>query len=205
MFEGGAVDTGAQMSVIGTCQARAYCDSLGIDLHLPPTQSTFVFGDLKKSLGKLKIVLPTPSGDAPIETHILPAKIPFLIGLNTLDKYGWNALTVQNELHSVNEGCKIPITRKLSHMYVTWENQYVTHYSRQQLQNMHLHFMHPSVSKLLNLLERAYQDQVTEDTKEILKDISDACHICQTYSSKPITSKSGSRMKLYSTKPYEWI
>lgn len=72
-------------------------------------------------------------------------------------------------------------------MYVTWEHQYATHYSRQQLQNMHLNFMQPSVSKLLNLLERAYPDQVTQDTKEIFKDSFDACQIFQTYSSKPIT------------------
>lgn len=119
----------------------------------------------KKSQGKLNIILPTPNGDVPIETHDVSAPIPFLIGLNKLEKYGRNALTVQNELHSVKDSWKIPLTNKLSHMYLTWEKQHATHYSRQKLQTMPLHFMNTSVSEPPNHLERAHPGQVTQATK----------------------------------------
>lgn len=60
------------MSVVGTNQAGDYFNSLGIDLHHSPTQSTFVAGDLKKnSVGKLNIILPTLNGDVPMEIHVV--------------------------------------------------------------------------------------------------------------------------------------
>lgn len=174
-------------------KAEAYCDLVGIEQNLTPSNSTFVFGDQKqKSMGKLNIILPTPKGNKAIDTHVVPARIPFLVGLDTLDKYGWNVLTVQNKLQSVHKGWSLPLSRKFGHVFVTWEPEYATHYTRQQLQNMHLHFMHPSTTKLLNLLERAYPDQIKDDTNQgctgrycnILPCLSDLCVQTAVVSSK---------------------
>lgn len=40
VFQGGALDIGAQKSVIGLQQAHAYCQSIGIDLRLSPSNAT---------------------------------------------------------------------------------------------------------------------------------------------------------------------
>lgn len=41
---GGAIDAGAQKSVIGIQQARRYCEALNIKMRLTPTNSSFRFG-----------------------------------------------------------------------------------------------------------------------------------------------------------------
>lgn len=188
VFQGAAMDTGAQKPVIGLEQAEAYCRELGLDLNLAPTNSTFVFGDHAcRSLGRLNIIIPTPTSNIAISTHVVGAGIAFLIGLETLDRCKWNVLTTENRLHSVVENWYMPLVRKLGHILLPWVNKFKVYYSRQQLLNMHLHFMHPSTSKLMNLLERAYPDRIKPDTKQFLEDISKSCHACQVFAPRPLT------------------
>lgn len=86
-LQGGAGDTGAQKSVIGLQWALPYCDWLGIELELSPTRSKFIFGDqTSTSLGRMNIILESPLGSRRIDTHVVKARIPFLIGLDALDK-----------------------------------------------------------------------------------------------------------------------
>lgn len=85
-FEGAVLDTGAQRSVIGKDQALAYCDMLTIGIDLAESQSIFVFGsDKQPSICLLKIIMLTPKGIITVLTDFVPAKIPFLIGLDLLD------------------------------------------------------------------------------------------------------------------------
>ena len=46
--------------------------------------------------------------------------------------------------------------------------------------------MHPTTGKIFALLQWATPDIMEKDKKKILEGISEACHICQTYSPKPI-------------------
>ena len=128
-----------------------------------------------------------PSGLKIIKADVVDANIPLLIGLDILDEYGWNVLTVQNQLHSVAEGWKMNLSRRGGHVIAKWDEFFDEFYSREQLQKLHLHFMHPSSEKLLNLLRRAKPEEVDDETKRVLKDITDAFHACQTYSTRPIT------------------
>ena len=167
-FEGGVVDTGAQKPVIGISQARACCRLVSVTLKITPSQAIFVFGDRKvRSLGLLNIMIPTLAGPKLVTTFVVNARIPFLIGLDIIDKHGWNVQTVENELRSVSENWSMPLTMEQGHVFVCWKHEFVAYNSRQQLQNMHMHFMHPSTAKLLNLLLRAYPDQVRTDTRRI--------------------------------------
>lgn len=106
-----------------------------------------------------------------------------------MDKFQWNAITTTNTLESAKEGWSIPLKRKFGHVFLEWTVQFLIRYPRQQLQNMHLHFMHPSTDKLMSLLERAYPDNIKDDTKRLLTDISKACHACQVYSARPLSFK----------------
>ena len=81
------------------------------------------------------------------------------------------------------------LTRKLGHVFLTWRNIYAVNYTRQELNKMHLHFMHPSSSKLFQLLQRAYPENIKPDTKTLLDDISKACNTCQLLSPRPATFK----------------
>ena len=190
VFYEAALDIGAQKTVIGLQKAQFNCEDVEIDMNLAPANATFIFGGhAHDSLGRMKIIVPTPSGPKKISTHVSKARIPFLLGLYTMEKYRWNALTTDNVLQSVDERWFMPMTRKFGHVFVVWTNTYISGYTTQQLQKMHLHFMHPSTTKLLNLLQRAYSDKVNKDTKTMLDDISKACHACQVYAPSPLTFK----------------
>lgn len=52
---------------------------------------------------------------------------------------------------------------------------------------MHLHFMHPTASKLFALLHCAHPNKIKGDTLDILNDITKSYHICQIYSPRPIS------------------
>jgi len=51
-----------------------------------------------------------------IEANFISSDIPLLIGLDILDEYGWNFLTVENKLKCVPENLFIPIYRREGHV-----------------------------------------------------------------------------------------
>ena len=121
-FQVTAMDTGAQKSIISIKQAESYCRNVGIELNLSPDSATFVCGDgTCASVGRLKVIVPTPSGETSISVHVFRAKIRFLIGLYVLDKYHWNVLTVQNQLVSVAEKWRMHLVRKLGNVFLIWD------------------------------------------------------------------------------------
>jgi hypothetical protein len=157
VFLGGVLDTGAQKSVSGLAQDHAYCKTYNLEMHLTEGNGKFIFGDtVCRSLGRCRLLVPTPDGDKTVDAHVVEGNIPFLIGLDTIDVHGWNVLTVENQIHSKREWWHTPLEQKLGHIFLTWDPSYHTRYTRHQLQSMHLNFMHPSNTKLFNLLERAY-------------------------------------------------
>jgi hypothetical protein len=100
----GVLDTGAHKSVIGLSQAQAYCQRNETKLQMTDCNASIIFGDRKcRSLGRCKILVPTPNGTRAIETHVVCANIPFLVCLDPLDHHGCNMLTVENQLQSKKE------------------------------------------------------------------------------------------------------
>ena len=79
------------------------------------------------------------------------------------------------------------LSRHGGHVIAEWDEFFDQFYSREQLQKLHLNFMHPGSKKLFNFLRRAKPEEIDDETKRVLKGIADACHACQTYSTRPIT------------------
>jgi hypothetical protein len=73
------IDTGAQRTVIGLAQSRAYCKFLGIPFALSISKRVFVFGvDKRNSLGILHMRLPTPNGSfIMLKVDVVPTNVPF--------------------------------------------------------------------------------------------------------------------------------
>jgi hypothetical protein len=118
-FAGAAIDTGAQRTVIGRQQALAYSRRCGSALQLTPSPSIFVFADQGcKSLGTIKISIPTPQGGLYLDVDVVEPDIPLLIGLDTLDKHGLQFLSVSNKLQSVKAGWILPVIRNRGHAYI---------------------------------------------------------------------------------------
>jgi Aspartyl protease len=114
------IDTGAQRTVIGLAQARAYCKFLGIPFALSISKRVFVFWVGKRnSLGILHMRFPTPNGSfIMLEVDVVPTNVPMLLGLDVLEKFGLCADTVHNVLHCTAEDWNLPLVSKLGHVYL---------------------------------------------------------------------------------------
>lgn len=174
--------------MIGLKQMEAYKRRYPCSVDKAETSAVFRFGDQNySSCGILTLHVPTPAGPKRVLAHVVEADIPLLLGLDVLDEYGWNILTVENEVVSVPESWTMPIVRKSGHMFLEWNQYFTQNFSKAQLHHLHLHFMHPSSTKMYNLLRRADPVGTSGETKRILEDIGKSCHACQTYATGPIT------------------
>jgi hypothetical protein len=83
----------------------------------------------------------------------------------------------------------LPVTRKHGHLYLFWNPnpKMVIYYNRTQLHRLHPYFFHPSSSEIPNILQRALQEHLTSDTRQILQGISTSCEACIRYSAALIT------------------
>jgi hypothetical protein len=190
-WNGACIDTGAQRTVIGLAQARTYCKFLGIPFALSICKRVFVFGvDKRNSLGILHMRFPTPNGSfIMLEVDVVPTNVPMLLYLDVLDKLGLSADTVHTFLHCTAEGWKLPLVRKLGHLYLEWSGTDRILYTKSELQKLHRNFSHPSTQNLFALLKRAKADNLDANTQAVLSDIEIACSTCQLYSSKPLRLK----------------
>jgi len=186
IFQGAAVDTGAELSVIGMAQAKAYCQYHGIRFNLKPSSVKFKFGDGGfPSEGTLLVRIPTPDGSfIALRIDVVQADIPMLLGLDVMDREKLVANNVLNELQSYNNGWKMPLVRKLGHMYLCWSSKSVL-FTKKELIKLHRHFRHPSAGKLFNLIRTARPNQADPATRELLETITKSCQTCETFAIPP--------------------
>ena len=137
-------------------------------------------------MGEIPIVIPTPQTFLTVWVDVIPEDIPFLIGLDILEKYSLQVLSVLNELECVREGWRTPVKRKFGLIYWEWSNEIGIHFTRPQLERLHRHLLHPSTRKLYNLLRRAKPKDLTAETMDTLKEIQKACETCQMYAPRQL-------------------
>eukprot|EP00171_Calliarthron_tuberculosum_P005221 IDg5221t1 len=182
-FQGALMDTGAQKSVVGLQQAKAYCREINIPFELLKDSQMFRFGKgNSKAIGKIQLVIPTPGSMIVIKVSVIRENIPFLIGLDVMDRYSLQTLTVFNKIQCVSESWEVPATRKFGHVYWVWESLADTFLSKATLKRLHHHLMHPSAKKLYNILGRANPKTFGPHLLPILKEISNSCNTCQIFS-----------------------
>jgi hypothetical protein len=142
-FLGACLDTGAQRSVIGLSQAKAYCRFSGTKFRPMPNNNSYRFGsDRQRSLGSMGIRMAVPGGSfLSVKVDVVAADIPFLIGLDALDDFGLNVLTVQNILESVGEGRNLPLVPKLGHLYLEPSKADSILFTKNELQKLHRSFL----------------------------------------------------------------
>ena len=120
-FLGGLIDTGAQKSVIGVKQALAYVRESPQRPQISKSKHVFRFGDsMLKAHESIKIEIQTPSSTLTVDTDIVEANIPFLIGLDAMRKHRVQPLIIVEELESVDHGWRLPLTAYRGHLYLRW-------------------------------------------------------------------------------------
>ena len=182
-FQGIMPDTGAAgVSTAGAPQVRALQaiePSIEIDTSTAG-QHKIRFGKGEAtSLGTVNVL--TPFGT--IAFQVVPANTPFLLCIADMDKLGLKLDNLENVLI---QGKKVvPVVRKWGHPWlllhqpeqmVAW-----SHLTETELRQLHRRFGHPSVPRLLRLLQRAGHDVEVE----VLEYLTKVCHHCQMHQKSP--------------------
>ena len=135
----------------------AYCKYTGVKFKPKKNKRKFRFGDDKqKSLGTINVRIPIQGYRIIVEkVDVVPVDVPFLIGLDFLDKYKLYVNTLENRLSGPDLNINVSLTRKLGHIYMEWKRIDKILFTKRELIKIHRNFSHPSNDKLLNLLKLA--------------------------------------------------
>lgn len=120
LFAGACVDSGAELSVIGTAQAEAYRRYSERDSDIQKSGLNFKFCDyLCPSLGSLNVRLPTPGG-AYIEFYpeVGDADVPMPIRLKVLERYRIFLYLSGRNIQQTGRQWKIPMAFKNGHIFI---------------------------------------------------------------------------------------
>ena len=118
-----------------------------------------------------------------ITFHVVPTNTPFLLCLQDMDALGVQFDNLKNVLIQGNR--TIPIVRKWGHPWMLLNKPEETlawsHLTESELRQLHRRFGHPSVQRLVNVLQRAGHDVDTA----LLKAITKYCEQCQMHEKAP--------------------
>lgn len=185
-FQGACVDSGAEVSVIGADQAQAYQAMMGTPMHMTPSSLQFKFGNyLCQSSGVIDVRVPIPNGSfIAFKAHVVRADIPMLVGLDLLRKHeltlDFSSCTITQQRHNWS----LPMTFKAGHVFLEWTKKEIC-FTAGELQRLHLHFFHPAVDKLFQLIKRAQPEKATGELYATIRRISRSCAACRSYAKKP--------------------
>ena len=121
----------------------------------------------------------------PIEADVFKSNVPFLLGLDWLDKLQLYLDTTRNVLIRSPGNISMPVVRKFGYVYREWQREDTLLFSGSELIKLRRGFRHPTDTKLLNLIRKARPHEATETTTRVLKKISKSCNTCQRLGSQP--------------------
>ncbi|CDF36767.1 unnamed protein product [Chondrus crispus] len=186
-FHGICIDSAAQKSVVGVEQAKAYCSLFNVP-YSPSTsnaKNVFSFGTHKHlGLGLLTVRVPiAPTHFISLSVEVVDTNVPFLLGLDNMEKYKMVVDTDKGMLSSKLEGWQIRLRKKLGHLYYEWGPNIL--FTESELMKVHRHFHHPDSERLYSVMSRAEPDKTSPEVLRTLKRISSTCDLFQRRSRAP--------------------
>ena len=164
---------------------------MGVPLKTSYSRSKFRFGGHRQdSLGKISMKVPL--GDFAMiteEVDVVKPSVPFLLGLDFMDKYKMYVNNVDNVLSFPHLDVHIPLIRRRGHIYLVWDTSEQILFTKSELVKLHRNFSHPTSEKLHALLKKARPDETDSKTKAILQEIEQRCEPCQRIARAPIRFK----------------
>lgn len=120
----------------------------------------------------------------PLIVDIIKIDLPFLIGLNYLEKNELLLKYLDDKLEQRPFNQSYPVEYKQGHLFLECDLTNVF-FTLAELQRMHLRFLHPTTDKLFQLLKRVRSTDAYKGTKKTLKAIAKSCEQCQELSVVP--------------------
>ena len=181
------IDSAAQRSVVGVEQAKAYCSLFNVPFSPSEsnTRNVFSFGIHKHiGLGLLTVQVPiAPTHFISVSVEVVDTNVPFLLGLDTMEKYKMVLETDKCMLSSKLEGWQIRLRKKLGHLYYEWVPNVL--FTESELMKVHRHFHHPDSERLYSVMSRTEPDKTSPEVLRTLKRISSTCDLCQRRTRAP--------------------
>lgn len=116
----------------------------------------------------------------------MDADIPLIIGLDLLRRESMLIGYVEDVLFFRKFGLRLPLVYNMGNILLEWaDNPEIFHYTRAELQYLHLHFFHPSARKLFHLLKRAWSQDDKNSIYKTAQSIPAACESCREHSGRP--------------------
>jgi hypothetical protein len=156
------------------------------------------------SMGHTKIQIPTPDIVLNINADVVNMYMPLLIGLDVLDRYRLQMLTIESILQQTHvpghgRSRQMGIRRKNGHVYlnilVTTDNIF---YSELDLQKLHPHLYHPSARIFYEVLHRADPGKLNSDILRALESINKLATCARNTQVCRNRSRSGLTIMLFS-------
>jgi len=187
VFHGACLDTGAQRTVIGNSQAKAYLASIGRDAKLATSKDLGRYrlgGGSYVTIGIVHIRVPIAEDFfLPLTVNSMDLNLPFLMGLDILDVYRMYFNNMTNHLVCINEVVSVPLVRNFGHVYLDWGSSIL--YTFPELQRIHKNFYHAKAERLYALMRRAKDEHATPKTLRQLENVTEACDLCQRLAQEP--------------------
>lgn len=102
-----------------------------------------------------------------------------------MDRWGLYFNNISNHLVHSPTGQFLSVMREGAHPFIMWNPLINCHYSTSELRQLHRRFGHPDTDRLLQLLQKADIDHVTEQTRATLEKIVRSCKFCQIFAARP--------------------
>lgn len=187
-FHGACVDSGAQRTVIGKLQAKAYLAEYGTEGNIRKVSNNapiFSFGNHRyKAHGHINVRIPIEeNGFINIPTAVVDINIPLLLGLETMIKYKVVLDVDERTLYSKLQGWSLELTLKRGHLYHNWNIGIL--FTENELRKVHNHFYHPEPERLYSLFKRADPSSASPQLLQDLDNINSVCDTCQREASAP--------------------
>jgi len=187
VFHGACLDTGAQRTVIGNSQAKAYLASICRDAKLATSKDLGRYrlgGGSYVTIGIVHIRVPIAEDFfLPLTVNSMDLNLPFLMGLDILDVYRMYFNNMTNHLVCINEVVSVPLVRNFGHVYLDWGSSIL--YTFPELQRNLKNFYHAKPERLYALMRRAKDEHATPKTLRQLENVTEACDLCQRLAQEP--------------------
>lgn len=130
---------------------------MGTEFLLMSSTNQYRFdNERQKSIGSVTTQIPfLIDMSFTMEINVFSLDIPFLLGLDFLDKHQLYFDNMPNYLCSPQPDIKILLTRKHGHIYLERKKNERIHYVCKDFVNLHRNFSHPGSDKLYNLMKLA--------------------------------------------------
>lgn len=184
---GGVIDTGSSiLSTIGEALVVSASAVSAIETHVKRDNDPFSLDGISitvETRGTLQFSFVFGGKMYNLKLYIILGTSPMLICHRDMDRFGLNYQTLKKTITRKSDSYIEKATMINGVPYLMFS--FPSYFSAQQLRNIHRNLGHPSVEKQIKVIEAAGVENLSQNTRSMLKKLVEHCHACQLSRAKP--------------------